>query len=66
MERVPKAGSLLMSAQPFYITTAIDYVNGRPHLGHVYEKVTADVCLQRSLAPLTGVYGAQLEIGAQR
>jgi methionyl-tRNA synthetase len=32
-----------MSAQPFYITTAIDYVNGRPHLGHVYEKITADV-----------------------
>lgn len=27
----------------FYITTAIDYVNGRPHLGHAYEKVGADV-----------------------
>src|SRR5208283_3946828 len=27
----------------FYITTAIDYVNGRPHLGHAYEKVIADV-----------------------
>ncbi|HTM58420.1 MAG TPA: class I tRNA ligase family protein [Candidatus Udaeobacter sp.] len=27
----------------FYITTAIDYVNGRPHLGHAYEKVLADV-----------------------
>jgi len=27
----------------FYITTAIDYVNGRPHLGHAYEKVVADV-----------------------
>src|SRR5262245_13734109 len=26
----------------FYITTAIDYVNGRPHLGHAYEKVIAD------------------------
>jgi len=26
----------------FYITTAIDYVNGRPHLGHAYEKVMAD------------------------
>ncbi len=26
----------------FYITTAIDYVNGRPHLGHAYEKVLAD------------------------
>ena len=26
----------------FYITTAIDYVNGQPHLGHTYEKVLAD------------------------
>jgi methionyl-tRNA synthetase len=26
----------------FYITTAIDYVNGEPHLGHAYEKVFAD------------------------
>jgi methionyl-tRNA synthetase len=26
----------------FYITTAIDYVNGRPHLGHAYEKILAD------------------------
>ena len=27
----------------FYISTAIDYVNGHPHLGHAYEKVVADV-----------------------
>jgi methionyl-tRNA synthetase len=27
----------------FYITTAIDYVNGQPHLGHAYEKVAADI-----------------------
>jgi len=27
----------------FYITTAIDYVNGHPHLGHAYEKVVTDV-----------------------
>src|ERR1019366_720236 len=27
----------------FYITTAIDYVNGAPHVGHAYEKVIADV-----------------------
>lgn len=27
----------------FYITTAIDYVNGQPHLGHAYEKVITDV-----------------------
>jgi methionyl-tRNA synthetase len=27
----------------FYLTTAIDYVNSRPHLGTAYEKVMADV-----------------------
>jgi methionyl-tRNA synthetase len=27
----------------FYITTAIYYVNGEPHLGHAYEMVVADV-----------------------
>lgn len=27
----------------FYITTAIDYANGAPHLGHAYEKVLTDV-----------------------
>ena len=28
--------------QPFFITTAIDYVNGSPHIGHALEKVYAD------------------------
>jgi methionyl-tRNA synthetase len=27
----------------FYVTTAIDYVNSRPHLGTAYEKIAADV-----------------------
>lgn len=27
----------------FYITTAIDYTNAAPHIGHAYEKVLADV-----------------------
>ena len=27
----------------YYVTAAIDYVNGDPHLGHVYEKVGCDV-----------------------
>ncbi len=45
----------------FYITTAIDYVNGQPHLGHAYEKIIADVIARarRSLGQetffLTGV-----------
>jgi len=29
-------------AQSFFITTAIDYPSGRPHLGHLYEKVCTD------------------------
>jgi len=27
----------------FYVTTAIDYVNDKPHIGHAYEKILADV-----------------------
>lgn len=27
----------------FYITTAIDYVNAPPHIGHAYEKIATDV-----------------------
>lgn len=29
--------------KPFYITTAIDYVNSVPHVGHSYQKIIADV-----------------------
>ena len=29
--------------EPFYITTAISYVNGAPHLGHAYEAISTDV-----------------------
>jgi methionyl-tRNA synthetase len=29
-------------AQPYYITTAISYPNGRPHIGHAYEVIAAD------------------------
>jgi methionyl-tRNA synthetase len=27
----------------YYLTTAIDYANGEPHVGHAYEKIGADV-----------------------
>ena len=30
-------------ADTFFITTAIDYTNGAPHIGHAYEKVLAGV-----------------------
>jgi methionyl-tRNA synthetase len=57
----------------FYITTAIDYVNGQPHLGHAYEKVVADVIARsrRSLGQdaffLTGLdeHGQKVQQAAQ-
>jgi methionyl-tRNA synthetase len=30
-------------SKSFYITTAIDYPNGSPHMGHAYEKIITDV-----------------------
>lgn len=30
-------------SDPFYITTAINYPNGRPHIGHAYEGIATDV-----------------------
>ena len=32
-----------MSTKRFYITTAISYPNGRPHMGHAYELIATDV-----------------------
>ena len=29
--------------EKYYITTAIDYVNGAPHIGHAYEKILTDI-----------------------
>jgi methionyl-tRNA synthetase len=62
----------LMSKR-FYITTAIDYVNGQPHLGHAYEKIIADVIARsrRSLGQevffLTGLdeHGQKVQQAAQ-
>src|SRR3954463_9134956 len=38
-------------AEPFYITTAISYPNGPPHIGHAYEAIAADAIarFQRAL-----------------
>jgi methionyl-tRNA synthetase len=30
-------------AEPFYVTTAISYPNGPPHIGHAYEAIASDV-----------------------
>ena len=32
-----------MAKNKFYITTAIDYPNAEPHIGHAYQKIIADV-----------------------
>ena len=33
----------MTASRPYYITTAIAYVNGLPHLGHAYEVISTDV-----------------------
>lgn len=33
----------MISRKTFYVTTAIDYVNAEPHIGHAYQKIAADV-----------------------
>lgn len=42
-EVIPASPSPPFSGSRFFITTAIDYTNGAPHIGHAYEKVLADV-----------------------
>ena len=32
----------MKSKNKFYVTTAIDYVNAEPHIGHAYQKIAAD------------------------
>ncbi len=33
----------MANKKKFYVTTAIDYVNAEPHIGHAYQKIIADV-----------------------
>lgn len=63
-----------MSDKTFFITTAIDYTNAPPHIGHAYEKVLADVVSRwhrergRSVFFLTGVdqHGQKVQQSAER
>jgi len=63
-----------MSGQTFFITTAIDYTNAPPHIGHAYEKVLADVIARwhrergRSVFFLTGVdqHGQKVQQSAEK
>jgi len=58
----------------FFITTAIDYTNGPPHIGHAYEKVLADVIARHHRARgeqvffLTGVdqHGQKVQQSAEK
>ncbi len=34
-------------AKKFYVTTAIDYPSAKPHIGHAYQKVVADVLYRK-------------------
>ncbi len=36
--------------EPFYLTTAISYPNGRPHIGHAYEAIAADAIARHKRA----------------
>lgn len=61
-------------SKTFYITTAIDYANGSPHLGHAYEKVLTDVVarFRRMMGDevkfLTGLdeHGQKVQMSAQK
>jgi methionyl-tRNA synthetase len=37
-----------LTPRPFYITTTLPYVNGRPHLGYAWEVLQADVLARRA------------------
>ncbi len=41
--------------EKFYTTTAIDYVNGAPHIGHAYEKILTNV-IYRHFSQRTDAY----------
>jgi methionyl-tRNA synthetase len=61
-------------AGSYFLTTAIDYVNSAPHLGHAYEKVLADffarhqLSLERDVLFLTGIdeHGQKVQQSAQK
>lgn len=40
----------------FYITTAIDYVNGKAHIGHAYEKILTDILARHYKHRVKDVY----------
>ena len=63
-----------MSAQRFYLTTAIPYANGAPHIGHAYERIASDAIQRfmrldgRETLFVTGMdeHGLKMQQTAQR
>ncbi|MFV0414785.1 MAG: class I tRNA ligase family protein [Chthoniobacterales bacterium] len=63
-----------MAPETFFITTAIDYTNAAPHIGHAYEKILADVLARYKRQEgcevffLTGVdqHGQKVQQAAER
>ena len=61
-------------SKKFFITTAIDYANGSPHVGHAYEKILTDVIARykrlsgESVHFLTGLdeHGQKVQMSAQK
>ena len=43
---VPQTATDGGGQKPYYVTVAIDYPNGEPHVGHAYEKVAADAVVR--------------------
>ena len=62
-----------MTADPFYVTTPIYYVNAEPHIGHAYTSVTADALSrwhkllggQSRLATGTDEHGLKIQRAAE-
>ncbi|MCF7728790.1 MAG: methionine--tRNA ligase [Chthoniobacterales bacterium] len=60
--------------KPYFISTAIDYTNAIPHIGHTYEKILADVLARyqrlrgREVFFLTGVdqHGQKVQQAAEK
>ena len=60
--------------KPYFISTAIDYTNALPHIGHTYEKILADVLARyhrlrgREVFFLTGVdqHGQKVQQAAEK
>eukprot|EP01037_Dinobryon_pediforme_P037735 gene37735-45371_t len=64
----------MAAGRPYYITTAIPYANGAPHIGHAYERICTDAIARfhrldgREVLFVTGMdeHGLKIQQTAQR